>query len=138
MALTRVIAVVSLLTHGCSLLLVSGPPNTKLAAEDEVSCTRRPLIPVIENYVGMGLVGVAVILAVAVAVPAWRPEDPGTQLAAAGGLLVGGLGFYYSSNVGFARVTRCNRAVRRHERWVEDQEPQPASPPGSQPGSLGD
>jgi hypothetical protein len=105
--------------QACSLVFVTGPADGPQLTEPD--CTRRPLVPVIDNYLSLAAWAAGLILAVRNAVPSTRGSHVGEELAIAGAAILVGVGFRLSSDVGFRRVGRCNHAVRRYEQRLEDE-----------------
>jgi len=108
----RIAALLLVACQGCSLVLVAAPAD-HLPREEPPSCTRAGTLPIFESYASL----VAAAVGLGIGVRTLLTDRDGTQLAIAGGLIGAGVVLKISAGVGLGRVGRCNKAVRRHERW---------------------
>jgi hypothetical protein len=101
----RMLALLLVLSHGCSWILVDGPPAGALPGQ-AVDCTESNIIPGVDlGITTLALIGMLYFLV------ADDVDDTGRTV---GPLVEGGiaLGFGISSYQGFGKTSRC-RAVHR-------------------------
>ena len=120
----KVVAVIVLITAGCSLTMQTPAKRLPLSVAPECSGAARPLLD-IAGGIAIASVGYT-ITSIKLSSDSEDEEAKGAGALVVGGA-IGAAMLVTAVTVGFPRSSRCNAAKRRHQRWRRAQQPRPSS-----------